>query len=198
MTGTEPGTPLWQRETVLWTGRPEGQLAILPRPTRNLLVVAAVIGTTVLPAILPSLPRLLGSVSLRFKEVAILALLGPTGVGTLGWAHWLAARTAYLVTNRRVLVLRRGHAEPVAWIGGHELKSMRLVEGRHGTGDLLFVRRTTGVETAMLQDPDWTQLRMSRDAIDRTSQVNFIGIPDANAVFDLVNRTFKPWHEGNA
>lgn len=95
------------------------------------------------------------------------------------WLSLKAARTAYAVTSRRV-ILFEGNVWPgttVRTVAAAQLADRSRTQNPDGSGDLVFNRLTT--------------VQYDSDGDRRTRRVGFYGIPDVHGVDDLIRRTFE-------
>lgn len=142
----EPG------ERVVWVGRPVAHTFDLH------LVVPTVFGLCWLGACAVAIAAtVFGRRSLFGVPIQVSGPSGPgglfalllmvaAGVGVLSIPYWrwrAATRTAYVVTDRRPLIVRyRPRGPKVVSLTARHAESRRRVERRDGSGDLLFDVRT--------------------------------------------------------
>lgn len=94
---------------------------------------------------------------------------------------WLRANTGYVVTDRRILIIRAGLFGKTISLSLGRLPEVQLAERSDGSGTLRF--GAPGVYSANRGFGYWSP------ALDPTPQ--FIGIPNARQVFDLIQRAAR-------
>jgi len=176
---------LWDGETVLWRCRPARTRLAARR-------LASALGALALTAF--------GAYALFTIDDPILAVVvaisGLGGVGRFALTHWIGVGTVYVVTNRRVMSVGLGSDVSLKWMSGRELKSVTFKVRSDGSGDLMFERHLTKVEQRVEDERDGLfSDRNSSDlerVLDNPAAETFVGVPDVEAVFELVRRTFIP------
>ena len=126
----------------------------------------------------------------------VVAIAGLGVVGRFALTHWIGVGTVYVVTNRRVMSVGLGSDVSLKWMSGRELKSVTFKVRSDGSGDLMFERHLTKVEQRVEDERDGLfSDRNSSDlerVLDNPAAETFVGVPDVEAVFELVRRTFIP------
>ena len=118
------------------------------------------------------------------------------GLGLLTSPLWLmrkASRTAYAITNKRVLILDGAafRATTIRSLGPEMLGDRTRTQSNDGSGDLIFTRAST----ISLQSGYNSNLNSSFSSYNRggtiVNQVGFYGIPNVKSVDDLLRDTFE-------
>jgi hypothetical protein len=91
------------------------------------------------------------------------------------WAWWLAQRTLYAVTDRRVLLIEAARRLRVQHFTGERLLNAVRVEDRYGRGDLILERLPV----------------QGRRGRTRFQEVGFFGVDDVRKVERLVRATVE-------
>lgn len=167
---------LLPHEAVLWSGVP-GQ-GILFAPRDGLLIPFSLVWggfalfweTTVLRSGAPAMFVLFGA---AFVVIAVFIVFG-----RFPFDAWLRSRTAYALTDRRVLILRSGPWSSFKAISLDRLPEATLSESPGGRGTIRFG------QPAPLFGRYGAGFGMWIAALDPTPQ--FLAIPDAGRVFALV------------
>jgi hypothetical protein len=94
---------------------------------------------------------------------------------------WARGKTRYVVTNRRILILRSGPFAKLTSLGLDRLPDIQLSEDADRRGTIRFGRS--------MPLWGWGSFVMWTPALDPTPQ--FIAIDDAESVFDLVQRASR-------
>ena len=135
---------LQQGEKVLWAGRPDSQKMgrkALPKFVISMTIFVAVIVYVAffkLPQFpqLPFLPWIvLGSGMLLVAGICALVFFG------LRFYARILDQTAYVVTDRRALIVEGNPSRAIRSIGPELMGNLSLVEYPDGTGDLILERR---------------------------------------------------------
>lgn len=153
---------------------------------------------TVLKTIAPIAARL---------GIAALGVATLAGIVGLTRGRWLAPRTVYAVTDRRVLFIQAGAS--ARWIGHNELRDVTPTERPDGTGDLIFTRNRSSLELLNTSQVgafprNWLGSIVLRFGLDRWGvqtpadpgiREAFVGIANPRAVQELVRTGLAP--QGN-
>ena len=103
-------------------------------------------------------------------------------VGRFFLDAWLRARTRYALTDRRVLINRSGPLKDFTAVSLDRLPDARLIEFKNNRGSIRF-GHSAGVSSGR-SFAAWVP------ALDPTPQ--FVAVPDARHVFDIVQRASRP------
>lgn len=179
-------------ETLLWAGQPDrGRMARLgtcpalfgiPFTLFALFWIAAATG---IGSLVGGAARASGAPG-PFGFFGFFGLFGVpfvlVGLGLMLSPLWLtlkATRTAYAVTNRRVILFEGSlwRGTTVRTVAAGQLADRSRTQNPDGSGDLIFNRLTT--------------VRYDSDGDRSTRRVGFYGIPDVHGVDDLIRRTFE-------
>lgn len=192
MTAIEQGD-LWPEEEVVWSGFPAAKPMMWWGARTGFassigLWVALVIYVDVLSDTLLEI----GVGLLSFGIVGAI-------VGAIA-ARVLLQRTAYAVTNRRILFLiGRSHYTVARWFGLQGLESVRVVERPDGSGDIVFTRSKAeiekfwqtagdaGMRSASDRFADFIRKRLGVSSPGGDVDA-FLGIPDVHHVRETIDR----------
>lgn len=168
-----------QGEIVRWVGRPDAQRAFLGGLAGwimgipwtaltggifSVLVAAIFSGKPPLSAI-TGWHAVFAVIALVFTGAFVLVGLGMMAMPFIAWAK--ARRTVYIITDKRVVMLRHGRSRDVTTLpGGHIIKTTRT-ERRDGSGTLRIV---TGREKD--SDGDWHELTDELSAVPNVGEAN--------------------------
>ena len=192
MTAIRPAD-LWPEEDVVWSGFPAAKSMMWWGARTGLasgigLWAGIVLYLDVLSHDLPAI----GAGLLSFGIVGAI-------VGAIA-ARVLLPRTAYAVTNRRILFLiGRSHYTEARWFGLQGLENVRVVERPDGSGDIVFTRQKAEIERFWQTAGDRGMRRSSdrfADFIRKRLGVSsaggdvdaFLGIPDVHRVRETIDR----------
>jgi hypothetical protein len=165
---------LLPRERIVWSGRPARGLLFTPRDAFLLPFSILWFGFALFWTVGASRAGgAFGLFGLPFVAV------GAFFVGGRFWLDaWLRSRTFYAVTDRRVLISRSAPLADFTAVTLNPLPDVRISESRTGAGTIRF------------GPPAWTFTQNGFSfwvpALDGTPQ--FLGIPQARKVFDLIQQ----------
>ncbi|HKC39400.1 MAG TPA: hypothetical protein VKC15_07675 [Gemmatimonadales bacterium] len=186
---------LWPDEQVIWAGNPARGPMMRWGARTGLGAAVAFYGGTVLYGW-----RDLGLFRAGPLAVGLVAAAALGAAAGTAWAGWLAPRTAYALTNRRILFLRGRWMYSVArWLGIRTLAEIRVIERPDGTGDVMFTRDKTAIERLWQKSSGdeevnpWTRLAdmfRGRFGVSTSSgeMDAFLGIPEPHRVRELIAR----------
>jgi len=180
---------LWDGETVLWSGRPTGTRLAARRLGSALAALAL---TAFVAYVLYAGDNPILAVTAAVTGVFVVA--------RFALAHWIGVGTVYVVTNRRVMTVGLGSDVSVKWMSGRELKNVTFNARPDGSGNLVFERHLSKVEQRAEDERSGLfkgggSIRGPADlehVLDNPTAETFVGVPDVEAVFELVRRTFAP------
>jgi hypothetical protein len=189
VTAIEQGD-LWPEEDVVWSGFPTAKPMMWWGARTGFASGIGLWGALVIYVdVLSDTLLEIGVGLLSFGMVGAI-------VGAIA-ARVLLQRTAYAVTNRRILFLiGRSHYTVARWFGLQGLEGVRVVERSDGSGDIVFTRskaeiekfwRTAGEGGTSDRFADFIRKRLgvSRAGSDVDA---FLGIPDVQHVRKTIDR----------
>lgn len=97
------------------------------------------------------------------------------GFGMLGSPFWMmrkARKTAYVLTNNRVIIFDGGRSTTIRSFGPDRLTDLRRKQRTDGSGDLIFERKVS----------------YDSDGDRQTTDHGFLAIPDVKMVEDMVRQ----------
>jgi hypothetical protein len=164
-------------ERMLWSGRPRTGLLLTGRDIFLIpfsLFWCGCLGFWTLG------PGAAGGLVFDRFSLALLTFGVALTFGRFPLDAWLRSRTRYTVTDRRVLTQRAGPLSNFTAVALDRLPDVRLKARRNGWGDIQFGQ----------SQPLWgfgrTGLSVWLPSLDATPQ--FLAIPDARKVFDLIQQ----------
>lgn len=96
------------------------------------------------------------------------------------WTYWTSVRTAYVVTDRRAIVLENGWRLVVRSYLPEKLRDLKRRDGDDGWGDLIFQRRTWKDSEGTKQEEEFGFFRVAavrevEEKLDRLAQAGLRG-----------------------
>ncbi len=139
---------LQPEERLLWSGRPDPRrfaLQTLPIFILGVPWIAFAI-YWIASALGFRMPDFSGENPLGFWPLfgLVFILMGLVLMALPGLAYRRANRTVYAITDRRCLIITAGDRTYVDAYGEEDIGSIRRIERRHGTGDLVFTASASG------------------------------------------------------
>jgi hypothetical protein len=170
-------------ETLLWTGKPDPVRSM--RSTLGHFVFGFVWTAFIINAIVVShsgnrgesgLGKLFGMYGLISDLFFVpFVLAGAWLLSSPLLAYWAALNTTYAITNQRVLIVSSGRNKKVRTYLTDSINMLERTEHPNGTGTVAFNRASN----------------RDSDGDSRSIDAEFVGIPDARVVEELIQKTFN-------
>ena len=169
---------LQPEERLLWSGRPDPRrvaLQTLPVFILGLPWIAIALYWTA-AALGFRMPDFAGENLLGFWPVFgfLFILMGLVLAALPFLAYRRANRTVYAITDRRCLIITAGDRTYIEAFGEEDIGSVKRIERRNGTGDLVFTASASGA---------------AKD-VSRVRKAVFYGIPEIRQAEETARRAF--------
>jgi hypothetical protein len=175
------GGQLLPGERVIWSGQPQQGLLLLARDGHATLFTLVWCGGVAYADI-----QLFGNQNPSVMAIVVLGFMTVTGIfdlaGRFAVDAWLRSKTAYALTNQRILIVRTHPFGAFLALNLDRLPALELIERANSRGTVRFGPALSLTE----QENNW---EWWLPVLDRVPQ--FLAIADAQEVFDEIQRASR-------